>query len=221
MADQYVANGYFTVIPDLFNGDALSLNRPRSFDLMAWIENGTNGNNPHSSAAVDSVVEKSLNYLQERGCNKIGAVGYCFVCILKLLYCSVLTRRRAPSTQSVSCLKERELMPYSLLILRTYFQSWINPILTDSSSFVEESELAAICGPLSIAAAEKDQLFPKEKRHRSETILIETKQQFQINLYSGVAHGFATRCDLAKKHEKYAKEQAFFQAVTWFDEHLI
>lgn len=88
-------------------------------------------------------------------------------------------------------------------------------------SFVEESELSAIKGPLSIAAAETDQIFPTEKRHRSEEILVDTKQPYQITLFSGVVHGFSVRCDLSKKHEKFAKEQAFLQAVTWFNEHLL
>jgi len=88
-------------------------------------------------------------------------------------------------------------------------------------SFIEEDELLAITGPFSIAAAETDQIFPTEKRHRSEELLVQTKQPYQINLYSGVAHGFSVRCDTSKKIEKYAKEQAFLQAVAWFDEHLI
>ena len=50
---------------------------------------------------------------------------------------------------------------------------------------------------------------------------METKQPYQINLYSGVAHGFSVRCDVSKKHEKFAKEKAFLQAVGWFDEYLI
>ena len=85
---------------------------------------------------------------------------------------------------------------------------------------VEEDELAAITGPLSIAAAQTDSIFPAEKRHKSEEILIKTGQPFQINLYSHVVHGFAVRCDVNVKVEKFAKEQAFLQAVTWFDEHL-
>jgi dienelactone hydrolase len=88
-------------------------------------------------------------------------------------------------------------------------------------SLVEESELAAIKGPFSISAAETDEIFPAEKRHKSETILIETKQPYQINLFSGVSHGFSVRCDTSKKIEKFAKEKAFLQAVQWFDEHLI
>lgn len=88
-------------------------------------------------------------------------------------------------------------------------------------SFVDEDELASITGPLSIAAAETDEIFPAEKRHKSEEILKDVGQPYQINLYSGVEHGFSVRCDLSKKPQKFAKEQAFFQAVQWFDEYLV
>ena len=77
-----------------------------------------------------------------------------------------------------------------------------------------------IKGPFSISAAETDAIFTVELRHKSEGILKETKQPWQINLFSGVEHGFAVRCDPSIKQQKFAKEQAFFQAVTWFDEHL-
>ncbi len=87
-------------------------------------------------------------------------------------------------------------------------------------SFVDEDELRGFKGPFAISAAETDSIFPAEKRHRSEEILKEGGHPYQINLFSGVVHGFAVRCDTSKKAEKYAKEQAFLQAVTWFDEHL-
>lgn len=67
---------------------------------------------------------------------------------------------------------------------------------------------------------ETDTIFPAEKRHESEIILKETKQCYQINLFSHVEHGFAVRVDLSQKEKKFAKEQAFYQAVQWFDEHL-
>ncbi|RKK75240.1 hypothetical protein BFJ69_g7830 [Fusarium oxysporum] len=86
---------------------------------------------------------------------------------------------------------------------------------------VEEKELAAIKGPLSIAAAETDPIFPAEKRHKSEEILAKCGLPYQMTLYSGVNHGFAVRCDLTDKIQKYGKEQAFYQAVAWFDAHLV
>lgn len=87
-------------------------------------------------------------------------------------------------------------------------------------SFVEEEELEAITGPLSISAAETDSIFPAEKRHKSEEILQKVGHPYQINLFSGVTHGFAVRCDLSIRAHRWAKEQAFVQAVQWFDEHL-
>jgi dienelactone hydrolase len=87
-------------------------------------------------------------------------------------------------------------------------------------SFVEADELKAIGGPFSISAAETDQIFPAEKRHESEIILKETGLPYQINLYSGVVHGFAVRAELSDKVAKYAKENAFLQALAWFEEHL-
>lgn len=83
-----------------------------------------------------------------------------------------------------------------------------------------EEELAAINGPLSIAAAQTDTIFTTELRHKSETILIGTKQPFQINLFSGVEHGFAMRADLSVPAQKFGREQAFLQAVAWFNEHF-
>ena len=45
---------------------------------------------------------------------------------------------------------------------------------------------------------------------------MKSKVPFQINLYSGVEHGFALRADISVKKNKYAMEDAFQQAVTWF-----
>ncbi|MCJ1477886.1 hypothetical protein MMC13_006559 [Lambiella insularis] len=84
-------------------------------------------------------------------------------------------------------------------------------------SFVDADELKQIKGPLSIAAAETDRIFPPPKRHESEEILQEVGQPYQMNLYSGVEHGFAVRGAIDNKVSKFAKEAAFLQAVSWFD----
>lgn len=96
---------------------------------------------------------------------------------------------------------------------------------TAHPSFIDAEELKAINGPLSIAAAETDEIFPPEKRHESEEILKglskgEKKLAYQLNLFSSVEHGFAVRADLSDKRAKFAKEQAFIQAVQWFDNFL-
>jgi len=87
-------------------------------------------------------------------------------------------------------------------------------------SFVDAEEVKAMTAPLSIAAAETDQIFPAEKRRETEDILKESGKTYQISLYSGVVHGFAVRADLDDKQAKFAKEAAFLQHVQWFDEYL-
>ena len=88
-------------------------------------------------------------------------------------------------------------------------------------SFVEGDELLGITGPLSISAAETDSIFTVEKRHESEVLLAKVGKPWQINLFSGVSHGFAVRGDPNNLIERFAKEQAFLQAVTWFDQYLL
>ena len=88
-------------------------------------------------------------------------------------------------------------------------------------SLVTEEELAKVNRPLSIAAAEIDDIFTTENRHSSEKILAGLGKPYQINLYGGVSHGFSIRGDVTVPHIKFAKEQAFLQAVTWFDTWLV
>ncbi|KAI0026220.1 dienelactone hydrolase [Xylariomycetidae sp. FL0641] len=188
MADQYAANGYLCLIIDVFNGDALSLNRPDDFDLMGWLTKGSSGDNPHTPEGVDPIVEQACKFLrEEKGVKKLGAVGYCF----------------------------------GAKYVARHYKNGINCGYMAHPSFVDEAELEGFQAPLSIAAAETDEIFPAEKRHRSEEILKASGRQYQINLYSGTVHGFSVRCDTSKKHERYAKEQAFLQAVAWFDAWLL
>lgn len=101
-----------------------------------------------------------------------------------------------------------------------HYKNGINVGFVAHPSFVEEAELSSITGPLSVAAAELDDLFTVEQRHRSEEILKKAGQDFQINLFSGVHHGFAVRGDPKDKKQMFAKDQAFLQAVSWFKHHF-
>lgn len=78
MADAYAAEGYTTLVLDIFNGDPMSLNRPGDFDIFAWIKNGSDGKNPHTAEYVDPVIVSGIKTLQAQGISNIGAVGYCF-----------------------------------------------------------------------------------------------------------------------------------------------
>ncbi|EKG17503.1 Dienelactone hydrolase [Macrophomina phaseolina MS6] len=181
IADQFAANGYFVAIPDLFNGDAVPVDRPAEFDLMKWLQGHTTPHVDPIIAAVSKELKSSM------GAKRLGGVGYCFG---------------------------------AKYVCRFLKDGKIDVGYIAHPSFVDAAELRGIHGPLSISAAETDEIFPASKRRESEDILLDIKATYQINLFPGVEHGFAVRADITKKQIKFAKEQAFLQAVSWFDEHL-
>ncbi|KAK5626520.1 hypothetical protein RRF57_002235 [Xylaria bambusicola] len=127
MADQFAANGYLTLIIDLFNGDPVSLNPPAGFEIFKWLENGSDGKTPHTKEHVDPIVVEAIKWLQtEKGIKKLGSVGYCF----------------------------------GAKYVARHFDNGINVGYMAHPSFVDEDELRGFKGPLSIAAAETDQIFP-------------------------------------------------------------
>lgn len=173
IADQFAANGYLVVIPDVFNGTHIRFPIPSSFSLQEWVDN-TMPRPP----TVDPIYEAVINHLRnELGVRRLGGVGYCFG--------------------------------------GKYVCRWLKPGGLDAGfiahpSFVDADEVRGVSRPLSIAAAETDEVFPAEKRRQTEDILKETKVLYQVFLYSHVEHGFATKADLENDRTRFAKEQAFF-----------
>jgi dienelactone hydrolase len=203
MADAFAAEGYTCLVVDTFNGDPVPLEMPEGFDIMKWLGEGSDAKNPHTAEAVDPIVVSGIEYLKSIGITHIAAVGYCLGAKVRFIpECEVF-----------------QIANNSQHLIRHY-KDGINVGFIAHPSFVESEELAAITGPLSIAAAELDDLFTVEKRHESEAILSKSKQDFQINLFSGVHHGFAVKGDMKDKRQLFAKEQAFNQAVSWFKRHF-
>lgn len=66
-------------MPDLFEGDPISLNRPEGFDLMGWLQKGGPQGKGHGVGQVDPIVEEVIKEMKTNlGVKKIGSVGYCF-----------------------------------------------------------------------------------------------------------------------------------------------
>ncbi|KAF2837913.1 dienelactone hydrolase [Patellaria atrata CBS 101060] len=84
-------------------------------------------------------------------------------------------------------------------------------------SLLENSEITSIDGPVSVAAAEMDTLLTPAKRREMEDLLMQTGNTYQTSLYSGTSHGFGVRANISDPRQKFAKEEAFWQAVKWFD----
>jgi dienelactone hydrolase len=187
-------------MPDLFNGDSVPLNRPEGFQIMNWVQNHLP---PQTEPIIDMVVKEMR---ENMGCKRVGGVGYCFG---------------------------------GKYVCRYLKQGKLDAGFMAHPTMVEGDELRGVEGPLSIAAAGeftlcslgdglgvlmaclvRDFVFTTEKRRESEEILNQLDVPFQINLISDVEHGFAVRCDMSESRQKFAKEQAFSQAVAWFDQYL-
>ncbi|KUL87744.1 hypothetical protein ZTR_05879 [Talaromyces verruculosus] len=190
IADQFAANGYTVVVPDLFHGDPVPLNADMAtFSLPDWLQGKLNEKKiPHTPETVDPIVAGSLRFLKEKyNPKKVAAVGYCFG---------------------------------AKYVVRGLGSGFFDAGYVAHPAMVSTEELEVIKAPLAVATAEVDDIFPANLRHDWEALLLKTGITYQMNLYSGVSHGFAVRCDLTDKRQKYAKEAAFLLALEWFNEHL-
>ncbi|KAF8205284.1 Alpha/Beta hydrolase protein [Mycena galopus ATCC 62051] len=75
LADDYARNGFKTIVPDLFNGDAvpvasLHLDAP-PFDWPSWLLN-------HGSAQTRPLLDAVIAALKAEGVTEIACSGYCF-----------------------------------------------------------------------------------------------------------------------------------------------
>ncbi|KAK0711987.1 dienelactone hydrolase [Lasiosphaeris hirsuta] len=87
-------------------------------------------------------------------------------------------------------------------------------------SLLEDGEIKAIKAPAAIAAAETDSMMSPARRGEVEGLLGATKVPYQVSLYSGTSHGFGVRADVSVPVQRFGKEEAFLQAVRWFDNFL-
>lgn len=84
-------------------------------------------------------------------------------------------------------------------------------------SVLLDDEITAITGPVGVAYAEEDSMLLPARQSQINALLQGTGKLYQTTLYSGTAHGFAVRADISVAAQKFGKEQAFLQAVRWFD----
>jgi len=83
-------------------------------------------------------------------------------------------------------------------------------------AFLNEDQFRNLKKPLFLSCAETDFTFPLEFRRRAEDILVEQKAQYQLQVFSGVQHGFAVRGDPDKSDDRWAKEESARGIIDWF-----
>ena len=74
-------------------------------------------------------------------------------------------------------------------------------------AFLKEHHFQNLQRPLFFSCAEHDFTFETEARNKAIDILREADKPYHLQLFSGVEHGFALRCDLSIPYERWAKEQ--------------
>lgn len=160
----------------------------------------------HRPEIVDPIIETALEYIRGvHGVEKIVATGYCFGGRHAF---RVLTEGKGVSAGFGA-----------------------------HPSLLEDAEITAITGPASVAAAgespsssegslgnlklmdnlETDSMMSPERRHEIAALLQATGQPYSVALYGGTEHGFGVRANVSDPKQKFGKEEAFFQAVRWFD----
>lgn len=73
MADSIASNGYLVLVPDLFAGDAVSVEEQEAgLNLTEWRA-------LHPQSDIEAVINSTIQYARnELGIEKVGGVGYCF-----------------------------------------------------------------------------------------------------------------------------------------------
>ncbi|KAH8699323.1 dienelactone hydrolase [Phaeosphaeriaceae sp. PMI808] len=84
-------------------------------------------------------------------------------------------------------------------------------------SFIKESHVSGVNAPIFFSVPNTDALFAPKARRRTVDIMTSGEKPFNMQIFSNVGHGFATRANLSNPYERWAKEQSFKSFVEWFD----
>jgi dienelactone hydrolase len=144
----------------------------------------------HGPEVTDPIIATTISYLRTKlGVKRIAAPGYCFG------------------------------GRYAFRFLAGDGEGRVDVGFAAHPSLLEGAEISAIQGPVSVAAADNDNLFDADARFAAEKLLVAKPEKlaYEVHLYSGTEHGFGVRVDLSDPQQKYAKERAFLQAARWFD----
>lgn len=87
-------------------------------------------------------------------------------------------------------------------------------------AFLKDQHFEKITRPLFLSCADNDFTFPPDARNKGINILRDANKQYSLQVFSGVEHGFALRCDLSKPYERWAKEQSIRGISEYFDMQL-
>ncbi|KAK2034153.1 dienelactone hydrolase [Colletotrichum zoysiae] len=161
--------------------------KPRSEDPKANF-NATEFFGAHGPEVTDPKVQKAVAYMREEmGVQKIASTGYCFG------------------------------GRYAFRVLGMPDNKGVQVAFAAHPTLLGDEEIKAIRGPASLAVAEGDTGMNATRRAEIAAVVGTTGQPFTMTLYGGTPHGFAIHPDLNNPVQKAAKEDAFVQAVRFYE----
>lgn len=158
---------------------------PASFDQPAWRARHVafaDGNVPKWTAAV---AEKYGNNADTTTTTttRYGVVGYCFGAPY---VCNLLAGTDTTTTT-----------------VNISAGAFAHPTL------LKEEHFTCISKPILLSCAENDHAFPTEARNKAVDVLQRDQKVYHLQLFQGVAHGFATRADLNDPYQcKWPPDQS-------------
>ncbi|KAH8775257.1 dienelactone hydrolase [Diaporthe sp. PMI_573] len=142
----------------------------------------------HGPDVTDPIVEGAINYMRNTlSVGKLAVTGYCFGGRYSFRFVDAARTVKAD------------------VAFAAHPSAWV------------DGEVSAIGAATAVATADHDSLLPASLRAELEALLLNISSPYQVNLYSGVQHGFGVRANVSDPVQKFAKESAFLQAVRWFN----
>ncbi|KAH8892481.1 alpha/beta-hydrolase [Thozetella sp. PMI_491] len=84
-------------------------------------------------------------------------------------------------------------------------------------AFLKDHHFSNLKKPLFLSCAEIDPTFGWESRRTALDILNKENKIYHVQLFQGVQHGFAVRCNLDNPYERWTREQSHAAITSWFD----
>lgn len=142
----------------------------------------------HGPEVTDPLVEGAINYIRSTlSPSKLAVTGYCFGGRYSFRFVDAARTVKAD------------------VAFAAHPSAWV------------DGEVSAIGAATAVATADQDSLLPASLRAELEALLLNISSPYQVNLYSGVQHGFGVRANVSDPVQKFAKESAFLQAIRWFN----
>jgi dienelactone hydrolase len=231
-ADKYASEGYLVVMPDQFEGDPA----PNSVDMTeiqaqsSWLEQiklkTAEGIKSfmidmwlarHTPEKVLPLLHKVIEGAREEFADAVAngggiyGVGYCFGAKYILILAgehsdtTVLGKQAAPKDEEAGPSKKEPLIKAGAIAHGT---------------MVTKEDLENVKAPMYIAAVENDPLLSEDEVLTPGRRELEKKGiEHEVQVFSGVPHGFAVLGDYTEPKIQQAQAQAFGQMLRWIQGH--